>query len=298
MHLLAACVSTVNCMYGCIRQLHALRVPMPTPSGAFALANVPRAMKAELSGFIVAICPFAAACSVVCDGTRLKAAPRHDDPDLADHGAESETPAGPNLAGDREHQARPYCERSPGRWRYRGRLGTSDAPQSAHGSSPTTRPLKKSRLEILSVPAPERGPVPLLEATTSWSLFTRYAPHPCRSACGERGQVPARGRGRKTGSAGVTHRSPQRGNPSVLHPIARTRPISACEALCVNEVFSKRIIELEPGAQSLLNAQMPTPPYLAFHSPEHLDRLTAGSRFVVPGGADCCGRCLAYRLRL
>ena len=95
-----------------------------------------------------------------------------------------------------------------------------------------------------------------------------------------------------------TVRVPQRGNPSVVHLIARTRPITACEALFVNEVFSKRIIELEPSAQSLLNAPMATPPYLAFHSPEHLDRLTAGSRFVVPGGADCCGRCLAYRLRL
>ena len=93
-------------------------------------------------------------------------------------------------------------------------------------------------------------------------------------------------------------KNPQRGNPSVVHLIARTRPITACEALFVNEVFTKRIIELEPSAQSLLNAPMATPPYLAFHSPEHLDRLTAGSRFVVPGGAYCCGRCLAYRLGL
>ncbi len=99
----------------------------------------PRTIKSELSGSIVAICPFAAACSVGWDGTRLKAAPKHDDPDLADRGAEPDTPAGPHLAGDREHQARPYCERSPGRWRCRGRLGTSDAPQSAHSSSPTTR---------------------------------------------------------------------------------------------------------------------------------------------------------------
>ncbi len=88
---------------------------------------------------------------------------------------------------------------------------------SGFGISPARRPLKRSRLEIFTVPAPERGPVPLREATTSRSLSTRYAPHLCRSACGERGQVPARGRGRRTGSAGVFQRSPQGERKGVTH---------------------------------------------------------------------------------